>query len=118
MFQADPRARWSLATIATGAARTRARSFALAFGVRNLCWGFAYLAAVWGVWRGTHAEVPTDPYDPTYIIYMLGTPLAVPLIAYGILQTQLFGIDLRDTLEIPPADADALERDLQARQSS
>ncbi|MCJ7451661.1 MAG: hypothetical protein MUO39_04185 [Steroidobacteraceae bacterium] len=81
--------------MATGAARTRARSFALAFGVRDLCWGFVYLAVVWGVWRGTYAEVPTDPYDPTYIIYMLGTLLAVPLIAYGILRTQLFDIDLR-----------------------
>jgi hypothetical protein len=81
--------------VATGAARTRARSFALAFGVRDLCWGFVYLAVVWGVWNGTFAEVPTDPYDPTYIIYMLGTLFAVPLIAYGILRTQLFDIDLR-----------------------
>jgi hypothetical protein len=81
--------------MATGAARTRARSFALAFGVRDLCWGFVYLAVVWGVWNGTYAEVPTDPYDPTYVIYMLGTLLAVPLIAYGILRTQLFDIDLR-----------------------
>ncbi len=81
--------------LATGAARTRARSFALAFGFRDLCWGFVYLAVVWGVWRGTYAEVPTDPYDPTYIIYMLGSLLAVPLIAYGILRTQLFDIDLR-----------------------
>jgi hypothetical protein len=81
--------------MAAGAARTRARSFALAFGVRDLCWGFVYLAVVRGVWNGTYAEVPTDPYDPTYIIYMLGTLLAVPLIAYGILRTQLFDIDLR-----------------------
>ena len=81
--------------VAAGAARARARSFALAFGFRDLCWGFAYLDTVWGVWHGTFAEVPSDPADPVYIVYMLGTLLAVPLIAYGILRTQLFDIDLR-----------------------
>lgn len=36
-------------------------------------------------------------FDPPfyYIIYTLGTLFAVPLIAYGILRTQLFDIDLR-----------------------
>jgi hypothetical protein len=33
--------------------------------------------------------------SPVYVIYALGTLLAVPLIAYGILRTQLFDIDLR-----------------------
>jgi hypothetical protein len=41
------------------------------------------------------AEVPADSSDPTYLIYALGTLLAVPLIAYGILRTHLFDIDLR-----------------------
>ena len=81
--------------VAAGAARTRARSFALAFGFRDLCWGYVYLETVWGVWHGTSAEVPSDSADPTYLIYMLGTLLAVPLIAYGILRTHLFDIDVR-----------------------
>ena len=67
----------------------------MAFGFRDLCWGFAYFETVWGVWHGTFAEIPTDPADPTYVVYMLGTLLAVPLIADGILRTQLFDIDLR-----------------------
>lgn len=80
---------------AAGATRTRARSFAMAFGIRDVCWGFAYLDAVWGIWQGTFAVIPSDPADPAYVVYMLGTLLAVPLIAYGILRTQLFDVDLR-----------------------
>jgi hypothetical protein len=80
---------------ATGPARTRARSFAIAFGVRDVLWGYVYLETVRQVWAGTMAEVPTDPMDPMMLWYALGTLLAVPLIAYGILRTQLFDIDLR-----------------------
>lgn len=80
---------------ATEPARTRARSFALAFGWRDLCWGYVYVVAVWQLWAGTMAEVPDSASDPTYAIYMLGTLVAVPLIAYGILRTHLFDIDLR-----------------------
>jgi hypothetical protein len=41
--------------------------------------------------------LPATPSSPglLYVIYALGTLLAVPLIAYGILKTQLFDIDLR-----------------------
>jgi hypothetical protein len=81
--------------VATGPARTRARSFAFAFGIRDVCWGFVYADVVWQLWRGTMAETPSDAYDPIYVVYLLGTLLAVPLIAYGILRTQLFDIDLR-----------------------
>jgi len=80
---------------AAGPARTRARSFAIAFGVRDIVWGFVYLETVRQVWAGTMAEVPSDPMDPMMLWYALGTLLAVPLIAYGILRTQLFDIDLR-----------------------
>lgn len=80
---------------ADGPARTRARSFAIAFGVRDVCWGFVYINVIWQVWTGTMAEVPDDSTDPTYLIYALGTLFAVPLIAYGILRTHLFDIDLR-----------------------
>ena len=81
--------------LATGPARTRARSFAIAFGVRDVLWGYTYLVAVRQLWVGTMAEMPDDPMDPIFVFYALGTLLAVPLIAYGILRTQLFDIDLR-----------------------
>jgi hypothetical protein len=80
---------------ATGPARTRARSFAIAFGVRDVLWGYVYLETVRQVWAGTMAEVPSDPMDPMMLWYALGTLLAVPLITYGILRTQMFDIDLR-----------------------
>jgi hypothetical protein len=81
---------------ARGAARTRARAFMVAFGIRDVCWGIVYSKAVWDLWFGSYAPVLiTDPTDPIYLVYALGTLLAVPLIAYGILRTHLFDIDLR-----------------------
>jgi len=80
---------------AVAAARTRARSFAVAFGVRDLLWGYVYANVSWQIWGDTMGMVPDDVNDPTYAIYLMGTLLAVPLIAYGILRTQLFDIDLR-----------------------
>jgi len=79
---------------ASGPPRTRARAFAVAFGIRDVCWGILYSKAVWDLWVGTYS-VMTDPTDPVYLVYALGTLLAVPLIAYGILRTHLFDIDLR-----------------------
>ncbi len=79
---------------AVGAARSRARAFVIAFGIRDVCWGLMYSAAVWDLWSGSYA-VTTDPTDNIYLVYALGTFLSVPLIAYGILRTQLFDIDLR-----------------------
>jgi hypothetical protein len=80
---------------AEGAARTRARWFAIAFGVRDVLWGYVYLQTTLQVWAGTMAEIPYDPTDPIMLYYALGTLLAVPLIAYGILRAHLFDIDLR-----------------------
>lgn len=80
---------------ATGAARSRARSFALAFGFRDVCWGLVYAGATWNIWYGTYSVVDADATGPEYLIYALGTLVAVPLIAYGILRTHLFDIDLR-----------------------
>ena len=77
-----------------GAARARAGIFALAFGVRDVCWGFIYAISIWMIAVGTYLEGPTAP-DLLTTIYALGTLLAVPLIAYGILHTHLFDIDLR-----------------------
>jgi len=80
---------------ATGIARSRAGVFALAFGIRDVSWGFVYAAAIWLIWSGTYQLVDSDASGLPYIIYALGTLLAVPLIAYGILRTQMFDIDLR-----------------------
>lgn len=80
---------------ASGSARTRAGIFAMAFGFRDICWWSAYGWAVVMIWSGTYQIVDPDVSDPIYIVYFLGTLIAVPLIAYGILRTQLFDIDLR-----------------------
>jgi len=80
--------------VATGAARKRARIFAIAFGIRDVCWGFIYATQVWELWVGNYEPV-FDETPPWFILYILGTFFAVPLIAYGILRTQLFDIDLR-----------------------
>lgn len=79
----------------TGAARARARSFAIAFGVRDICWGIVYGGAIVLIQMGQYSVVDSDASSPIYVVYALGTLLAVPLIAYGILRTQLFDIDLR-----------------------
>jgi hypothetical protein len=82
-------------TSARGAARTRAGIFALAFGFRDICWSFVYGGAIWMIWSEKYLVVDPNASGAPYIIYALGTLIAVPLIAYGILRTQLFDIDLR-----------------------
>jgi len=77
----------------TGAARSRALAFVLAFGFRDLCWGYNYAFATWEIW--TDRTPLANGIDLGYICYILGTLVAVPMIAYGILRTQLFDIDLR-----------------------
>lgn len=78
-----------------GSARSRAGVFAIAFGVRDICWGYVYGMATWWIWTGTYQVVDPNAAGLAYTVYALGTLLAVPLIAYGILKTQLFDIDLR-----------------------
>ncbi len=82
--------------VATGANRTRARSFAFAFGLRDICWGFTYVGSILLVWSGTYlTSEETDLDMPIKIVYALGTLIYVPLIGYGILRSHLFDIDLR-----------------------
>ena len=81
--------------VASGEARSRARAFAIAFGVRDVCWTFVYGTALWLVWTGAYKIVDPNASGAPYITYALGTLLAVPLIAYGILRAHLFDIDLR-----------------------
>jgi hypothetical protein len=80
-------------TTAPGIARDRARSFALAFGIRDICWGFVYAISIYDIAVGSYmSEVQFRFID---YIYYLGTLIYVPIVAYGILRTQLFDIDLR-----------------------
>lgn len=81
--------------ISGGAARSRARAFTMAFGFRDICWSYAYGAAIYMIWSGSYAVVDTGASGLPYLFYALGTLMAVPLITYGILRTQLFDIDLR-----------------------
>jgi len=82
--------------IAAAVNRARARSFALAFGLRDICWGFSYGVSLWLIWIGAYmTESETDLDMPAKIVYALGTLLCVPLVAYGILRSHLFDIDLR-----------------------
>ena len=81
---------------ATGVSRSRAGFFAAAFGFRDICWGFIYIAGTLQILQlGGAPEFHGAEVDVYYIIYVLGTLVAVPMIAYGILRTQLFDIDLR-----------------------
>ncbi len=82
-------------TAKRGIARERAGIFALAFGVRDLGWCLSYAIAAWSMWTLPDAFAMTDLSFLGKFVYALGTLLAVPLIAYGILRTQLFDIDLR-----------------------
>ena len=79
----------------SGVDRSRASVFATAFGIRDVCWSIAYGWATIILWQGTYAIVDPNATGTPYLVYALGTLLAVPLIAYGILKTQLFDIDLK-----------------------
>jgi len=81
--------------VAAGAARVRARAFAIAFGIRDVCWAFVYGFAIWMIRMGEYAIVDEQATSAAYIFYVSGTLFAVPLIAYGILRAHLFDIDLR-----------------------
>jgi hypothetical protein len=78
--------------IAKGAAKARALIFVLAFGFRDICWGYIYIKGTLEIFSGSSVHTGGE-WD--YFVYVLGTLVAVPLIAYGILRTQLFDIDLK-----------------------
>jgi hypothetical protein len=81
--------------MADGIMKSRAGTFAIAFGARDVCWIFAYGWATLLLWQGTYEIVDPNASSAPYLIYALGTLLAAPLIAYGMLKTQLFDIDLK-----------------------
>jgi hypothetical protein len=80
-------------TAQPGIVRDRARSFALAFSFRDICWGFVYAFTIFDILAGTYNT--TNLYTWVDFIYRVSTLIYVPIIAYGILRTQLFDIDLR-----------------------
>ena len=82
---------WFLAP--AGIAKTRAGIFALAFGIRDTCWGFIYAFGIWQIFQGTYMSA--EPPVNFYAVYAFGSFAAVPLIAYGILRSRLFDIDLK-----------------------
>jgi hypothetical protein len=82
-------------TAKTGIARERAGIFALAFGLRDLGWGLSYAIAAWLMWTEPDIYAMPDIAWLGKAVYALGTLLAVPLIAYGILRSHLFDIDLK-----------------------
>jgi hypothetical protein len=83
---------WRMAP--AGLARARAGTLATAFGFRDLCWGLVYAFGIRQVFSGSAADPAAYP-AAFYIVYASGTIVAVPVIAYGILRTHLFDIDLR-----------------------
>lgn len=78
-----------------GPARRRAGIFAIAFGVRDLSWSLSYAIAAWLEWTNTYPDLPNFEVMVMKGVYALGTLLAVPLIAYGILRSHLLDIDLK-----------------------
>lgn len=83
---------WRAAT--TESDRRRARAFMIGFGIRDVLWSILYGAMSYlSLTAWSHGPPPTFP--DWVLFYPLGTLLEVPLIAYGILSTQLFDIDLK-----------------------
>ncbi|NND44387.1 MAG: hypothetical protein HKN58_03620 [Xanthomonadales bacterium] len=77
--------------VSRGQARTRARIFGLAFGFRDLCWTYVYFVS----FKAMLLEGEPHAGSALDILYVLGTLVAAPLIAYGILRAHLFDIDLK-----------------------
>lgn len=78
-----------------GLERTRARIFAVAFGIRDVCWGISYGLFFFWLLQSESGTEESTLFWVSKGIYALGTLFAVPLIAYGILKAKLFDIDLR-----------------------
>jgi hypothetical protein len=75
------------------ASRSRARAFTVAFGLRDTVWMFVYLSLIAGF--NGYIEREHIIFDIVEIAYVWVIMLYVPLVAYGMLRTQLFDIDLR-----------------------
>ena len=75
----------------TSLARRRAIMFAVAFGIRDLCWGFIYGTGVLGLFRD---EVGSSNLILSQI-YVGSTLVYIPIVAYGILSVRLLNIQFQ-----------------------
>lgn len=75
------------------ASRSRARAFTMAFGVRDAIWIVTFIITT----LFTLEILPEDHVlgELMPVAYVLAVIIYVPLVAYGMLRTQLFDIDLR-----------------------
>jgi len=78
-------------TATTAIEQRRARAFAIGFGIRDVCWAVSFGSLSYLNWISPGPQ----PGPAPNLIYAIGTLIEVPLIAYGILSTQLFDIDLK-----------------------
>jgi hypothetical protein len=74
----------------TTLAKRRALLFALAFGIRDLCWGFVYATGVLDLFQATPVESMIRSQ-----IYVCSTLLYIPIVTYGILSVRLLNIQLQ-----------------------
>jgi hypothetical protein len=75
------------------ASRARARAFTMAFGIRDVIWMLTFITStLHAVGRIQEGGIL---YYVVPVAYALAVILYVPLVAYGMLRTQLFDIDLR-----------------------
>lgn len=75
------------------ASRARARAFTMAFGIRDVIWILTFIASTLGVLEMLDED--SLLFQFTAVAYALAVVIYVPLVAYGMLRTQLFDIDLR-----------------------
>lgn len=75
-----------------GPARERARAFMYAFGARDLLF---LLGIVLNYSSGAFGSAEEGVLSLSAVLNALGTLVYVPLLAYGILKTQLFDLDLK-----------------------
>ena len=81
-------------TAADAGSAARAKAFVIAFGVRDTIWMFTFLLTALRV--SEYSDQLSEfwlVYTP--ILYVSTVIVYVPLVAYGMLRTQLFDIDLR-----------------------
>lgn len=82
------------------AERARAKAFTIAFGVRDVLWTASFTYLVWAYygwadqnWQNLANE--RGIYLLLAFSYQVAVIIYVPLVAYGVLRTQLFDVDLR-----------------------
>jgi len=89
---------WSIAS--KQAERARAKAFTIAFGVRDVLWTASFTYMIWAYygWADQSWENFSNErsiYLPLVFSYQAAVIIYVPLVAYGVLRTQLFDVDLR-----------------------